>query len=143
MEEIYNLKKQGYTWKEIQKKLKKKRTISALSLALKRYCDRNNLELIDSRGNAGRKKITYHLKEEVSGQYLPNDKALTQEANNKIQKAAYIYKELFNPLDQFEKSMVKKYDEDMAQVNFDPSCSLENEADRIVEKFNLLKKNLT
>ena len=140
MEEIYELKKQGMTWRDIQGRLKRKISISALSVALKRFCQENDLEPINSRNNAGRKKATYSL--EDKHQYLPNDTNLSLNANDSIQAAAGIYKGLFQELDAFEEAVLLKYNDNMAQVEFSQEHNLEKEARDVIDAFNNLKTRL-
>jgi 2-hydroxy-3-keto-5-methylthiopentenyl-1-phosphate phosphatase len=68
MREIYELKKSGKTWKEIQELLKQKISISKLIRDLKSWCIENNEKVIDCRkGNkrAGRPKKTFELQEKI------------------------------------------------------------------------------
>jgi len=61
MKEIYELKKQGLTYKEICGKLKKKISVSALCIALTRYCEKEGLEMPKSK-QTGRPVKIYELK---------------------------------------------------------------------------------
>lgn len=60
MQEIYNLKKQGKTFKEIQALLKNKTSIATLSKRLKKFCLENNLKFLKEK--SGRKSINLILK---------------------------------------------------------------------------------
>lgn len=65
MREIYELRKSGKTWKEIQGMLKNQSAIPTLVKALKKWCQENNEKFIDSRkGNkrAGRPTKKFELK---------------------------------------------------------------------------------
>lgn len=65
MREIYELRKQGKAWKEIQGMLKNQSVIPTLVKALKKWCIENNEKFIDSRkGNkrAGRPIKKFELK---------------------------------------------------------------------------------
>jgi hypothetical protein len=77
MKEIYELRKNGKTWKEIQAMLKNKSAIPTLTKALKKWCQENNEQFIDSRkGNkrAGRPKKQFELQESIMQMHAQSGK---------------------------------------------------------------------